>query len=616
MLAPRQVAVVPPLVAGGVFIGAGALLLWLQKQSQDAALRIYKRDRQFTGDAAYRRPDYKGMTGSELKRASRFLDQWKEDFYRDPLTGVTIERNQIQRELLRRSGQGGFLFIPPPVPVPVVAAGLLALAVKFAAGLSQIWGFFKQTKPTPEAKHLYPPGCRKVTGGNKLKLASSPTSGGFGGLMAEHISIYETDRKYIDGRYYWRHTFRMANGTVTYNEIAGDQERFANYRLWVMDGGTCVEENKAPAALVPGTVPKIEPEVERPKAPPLPLPEVEPQPEVEPDKREPSVVPVEPGVKPLPNWPVLPFRPKPPAVQPPVALPGSQPTQDGAVLPPAPEPIPSTPPNVVYPVPGGGPIGGTAQSPAPTLEGIAQETGRIEKKLEALLNPGNPLLKGKWDLFWKLIEFIMATQSGGQYVLREPCDPDGDGVFEERTVDFQGGYTVFGALMNRFDALAALEQAAKELRQPTCSLKPAITGEPVTVRFVSDEPSTAGERPLQKTLTYRDQTAALLETHTDHWKDFVWQAGPVCVISKGLSWGVPQVWAATAEEGKRVISHAAAVAGVDLTNPKHEWIVTGSSTPRTGQAGTMRVQRRSGLICVSKRSGSSGLPVLAGPAQP
>lgn len=218
----------------------------------------------------------------------------------------------------------------------------------------------------------------------------------------------------------------------------------------------------------------------------------------------------------------------------------------------------------------------------------------------------------------KVAELLVGSDSGMlpavTYDLLEPCDPEGTGA-RQHEVPIPGA-PALTAIAARCDALEIFQQYQKDYRQPTCSLKTPRSGDPVTVRFVSDEPSTAGERPLQKTLTYLDQTASLLDVHTDHWKDFSWQAGPVCVISKGLSWGEPQVWASTAEEGKRVIAHAAQVAGVDLTDPKHSWLVTGSSSPRVGQAGTMRVQWRSGLICVSKRSGPSGLPVLAGPAHP
>ncbi len=119
---------------------------------------------------------------------------------------------------------------------------------------------------------------------------------------------------------------------------------------------------------------------------------------------------------------------------------------------------------------------------------------------------------------------------------------------------------------------------------------------------------------LVKRFRYRDQSGAQLEAHVAHWDSFRWEAGPVCVIHKGLEWGTPQVWAATAEEGKRVIRHAAEIAGVDLGDPRGNWVVTGSLNPRYGRAGEMAVRRlRGGFLAVTKRDGAAGLPDVARP---
>jgi hypothetical protein len=123
----------------------------------------------------------------------------------------------------------------------------------------------------------------------------------------------------------------------------------------------------------------------------------------------------------------------------------------------------------------------------------------------------------------------------------------------------------------------------------------------------------AGERPLRKVFRYRDQSGASLEAHTEHWRGFEWQAGPVCVIHKGAPWGVPQVWAASAAEGKRVIRHAAEIAGID-PDEVGEWVVTGSLDPRYGRTGTMLVKGlKDGAISVTKREGPNGLPQVSVP---
>lgn len=123
-----------------------------------------------------------------------------------------------------------------------------------------------------------------------------------------------------------------------------------------------------------------------------------------------------------------------------------------------------------------------------------------------------------------------------------------------------------------------------------------------------------GAKPLRKTLSYRDQLGHTLETHTDHWRGFTWQAGPVVVTSEGGAWGRVQVWAATAEEGKRVIRHAGEVAGVDPDSSPCEWHIHFAQNPRYGKTGTMAVQPLgAGAISVTMRSGPSGLPDVVVP---
>jgi hypothetical protein len=117
---------------------------------------------------------------------------------------------------------------------------------------------------------------------------------------------------------------------------------------------------------------------------------------------------------------------------------------------------------------------------------------------------------------------------------------------------------------------------------------------------------------LEKRFRYRSLSGAPLEDHASHWANFTWQAGPVCVINKGGPWGVLQVWAASAEEGKRVIQHAAAIAGIDLT--RTEWVVSSSKNPRFGRTGSMALKRlRGGALAVSMREGSDGLPEVMAP---
>jgi hypothetical protein len=121
------------------------------------------------------------------------------------------------------------------------------------------------------------------------------------------------------------------------------------------------------------------------------------------------------------------------------------------------------------------------------------------------------------------------------------------------------------------------------------------------------------DKPLRKTLTYRDQNGHTLETHTDHWRGFTWQAGPIVVTHAGARWGRLQVWAATAEEGKRVIRHAGEIAGVD-PDAEGEWQIHAAVNGRYGKSGLMGVRPLgSGAISVTMRAGSDGLPEVVYP---
>jgi hypothetical protein len=204
--------------------------------------------------------------------------------------------------------------------------------------------------------------------------------------------------------------------------------------------------------------------------------------------------------------------------------------------------------------------------------------------------------------------------AGRVYRIRSVCETNdqGEAVDQAREAVIPDMALLQGAIA-RLDALEYIMQGLKDFKQPTCNSRPTYSGTPVTVRFQSDAPSPAGERPLRKHLRYRDTLGNPLEVHTDHWVNFEWDAGPVIVQHAGGPWGVCQVWAASVDEGKRVIRHAGVVAGVD-PDAQGRWIISGSADPRYGQTGRMRVERRSGAICVSSRPGPSGLPLLAYPA--
>lgn len=197
----------------------------------------------------------------------------------------------------------------------------------------------------------------------------------------------------------------------------------------------------------------------------------------------PFVVPTTPGpAAPPATAPQLPTRPAP---QP---LPGATPTKDGAIVPQAPATVPTTPPDAHFPVPGAPPV--TGNGPRPTPEGIAQELGRLEQKLARLSDPGpsgpgdgTDRLGLLFQILGQLVEFLTAIQSGGGYGLSSPCDLDENGERIITTVEYSGAPTTLGVVLNKIDALAALLQVHKDLKQPICKQTPAV-GQPVTVNFV------------------------------------------------------------------------------------------------------------------------------------
>ncbi|MDI9407227.1 MAG: hypothetical protein QM522_11035 [Chitinophagaceae bacterium] len=368
-----------------------------------------------------------------------------------------------------------------------------------------------------------------------------------------------------------------------------------------------------PPAVIPlpdGWEPAWEPEVE--PAAPRPLrpapPQTLPLPPVIPD-REPVIAPpipgAVPGTKPAPIPGPLPL-PKP--------TPGGNPLlPDGSVQKPKPLPPQTTPADQIIPWPGAPPVGSPGQSPRPDLIGIAGELGKIERKLEVMnrqpelgAGPLDPRdLSGLARFIWDLLSGML---DAGEYSLWSPCVPSGEpgSAADPMRYPWSASFGPIGGLEKRLDTIAEMLQGQKLLPQPTCR-PPKVEGEWVTVNFQSLVAVNDRGRRLSKIFRYLDQTAAPLEDHVDHWRDFTWNAGPWCVIHKGLRWGVPQVWAATPEEGKRVIGHAAAIAGTDLSDPLGSWIVTRSSDLRYGREAEMRVARGRDLVwMVSKRSDPSG----------
>jgi hypothetical protein len=308
----------------------------------------------------------------------------------------------------------------------------------------------------------------------------------------------------VSVRYNYRYTDN--NGTVQTKQLSqsgsptniiwysSDYTRSARVENWQRIGGPApipvaevAWEDLEPIIEATQTAP-IEPDPVVAKSdlpPPIRTPTVAPPPDIEalPNTSS-AVVPTTPG-------PVAPavVRPALPATVAPIPVPTATPTKDGAVVPRQPAPFSVTPNDAIYPVPGGSPVSG--QTVRRTVQGIAQEVGRIEQKIDKMINPtpnqwGNGL--DVMDLIREgvesLVNAVVALTSGTSYTLDSPCEVDE--VTGEKlppvVVEAPGAFGSFGTILNRIDAIAELIQVHKDLKQPNCKPKQPV-GEFVTVNF-------------------------------------------------------------------------------------------------------------------------------------
>ena len=210
-------------------------------------------------------------------------------------------------------------------------------------------------------------------------------------------------------------------------------------------------------------------------------------------------------------------------------------------------------------------------------------------------------------LYDSLLDALEPPIPEALFTLTAPCQVDDDGNALKREWPFPTQKATARLLAHQ-EALFEVLQQHLNWKTPTCSGGgQSVTGEPVTINWISDEFSgTSGDR-VQKLFTYFDQTGKTQAEHQAHWQNFSWQAGPVIVSCVGTPLGKPQVWADSVDEAKRVIGHAATIAGVDLT--KAEWMVGSPRSSSFGLRGTMRVKvSNNGLLWVTKRDGPFGLP--------
>jgi hypothetical protein len=133
------------------------------------------------------------------------------------------------------------------------------------------------------------------------------------------------------------------------------------------------------------------------------------------------------------------------------------------------------------------------------MQGIATELGKLEQKLEIMLNPDDSL--SPLELLNKVIdqveniEFLIERLfppepyrfDPGAYQLAPICDRDSEGnLIEPLVAPWAGGEGELLELRQKLDALAQLIQHHKTLKQPTCGGRGTGPSSNVTVFFESD----------------------------------------------------------------------------------------------------------------------------------
>ena len=372
----------------------------------------------------------------------------------------------------------------------------------------------------------------------------------------------------------------------------------------------------------PVEIPQIQPQTEPQKAPVPTIP-----PTIVPTKI-PDAVPIkQPDPKPFPKPTPRPGpapspqpEPKPTPLPEPAKIPTptpiktpteTQPLTNDAKLPaPKKPPVQTTNKDAhVFGKPGNKVTGQTSSG---TLPQIGKEVGRIEQKL-AQLGSGKagpdysdflPILKAIYD-------YITNQKGGTTYELQAFCEcpEDEDNCEEPKVTKTTPGGDYRDETLARIDAIAQLLQPLKTWKQPICEEKrPEQKGSWVTAQWESEEPSSESNLRLRKLTRYRSLSGRSDEELADYFCGFTWDAGPVCVIHKDAWWGVPQVWASNAAEGKRVIRFLAGEAGFD-PDTEGKWLITGSKNPRFGRTGKMVLRLKAGYPWVSSRDGSNFTPM-------
>ena len=193
-----------------------------------------------------------------------------------------------------------------------------------------------------------------------------------------------------------------------------------------------------------------------------------------------------------------------------------------------------------------------------------------------------------------------------EYELIAPCDLDAEGKQEKRIYELPEQKYQSRVVTQQAVIMEMLQQHLN-WKTPTCGSSETPKGGPFwrSLSFESAENTDDGNRKCIKRFRYRSNSPGDVERLYEHWRDFVWNTGPVVVGHSGSPLGTPQVWASSVDEGQRVIQHAGREAGVD-PDQVGKWIVSGSDNSRYGVSHTVKLQQIHGIWQATTRKGPSG----------
>ena len=433
----------------------------------------------------------------------------------------------------------------------VVAAG--AWVAQYAARKNCNWD---PEQPGPPGDHIVR-GCHKVSPGGKMSITLVNENGSGNKFENDAIEILNAEtfeNSYGEGMY--RLTYLKETGEVTREDRSGDGTRYYQTEVRV---GSCEKEDPGPTPRPPGPHTYTDPETGCTMNVTFQAWAVGAGNQTNP------VFLIEPVTEERSDGGRIGGCNFMPTIYSDTGGPGGP----NIPIPPGPQP----------PGPGGEPWW------VPFVRGAAQGIGALaaQELLKALFR--TPLPKAAFS-------FVA------------PCDKYPDGTNEEVVYELDPQNYQSRVLSQQAVIMEILQQHLN-WKTPTCN-GPSTKGRYArSITFQSDENTDRGNRRCVKRFGYRSNTACELESLHAHWRNFSWDTGPVIVRHRGSALGSVEVWAASVDEGKRVIQHAGREAGVD-PDQVGEWSVGSTNSPRYGLSHKVRLMEVRGLWQATAREGPDG----------